>query len=270
MRGEARRGELSTLRQDGTIGYQTFSANPVLDDDRVVGIEGFLVDITAWKTAEEEKRRTLQQANKSIAEAEAHYRLMFNSVSDAVFVHKFGEDGRPSCFLEVNDNACRLLGYTREKLLQMRVADIIAPEEHFNVSANAKRFLADGHATWEGRFAAQDCRRIPVEVNARVFNLDGSPTIISSVRDISERKRAESTIQQAHEAIIKAERHYRLMFNSVSDAVFVHTLGEDGVPSQFIEVNDNACHYLGFTREDLLGMGPFDILAPEDFAATEK
>src|ERR1035441_7025134 len=34
MRGEARRGELSTLRQDGTIGYQTFSANPVLDGDR--------------------------------------------------------------------------------------------------------------------------------------------------------------------------------------------------------------------------------------------
>jgi PAS domain S-box-containing protein len=132
MRGEARRGELSTLRQDGTIGYQTFSANPVLDGDRVVGLEGFLVDITAWKTAEEEKRRTLQRANEAVAKAEAYYRLMFNSVSDAVFVHKFGEDGRPSCFLEVNDNACRLLGYTREELLQMRVVDIIALEEHYS------------------------------------------------------------------------------------------------------------------------------------------
>jgi two-component system cell cycle sensor histidine kinase/response regulator CckA len=128
---------------------------------------------------------------------------MFNSVSDAVFVHKFGEDGRPSCFLEVNDNACRLLGYQREELLQMRVVDIIAPEEHFDAPANAKRFLADGHATWEGRFAAGDGRRIPVEVNARAFSLDGSPTVVSSVRDISVRKVAEKRYREIFDGALE-------------------------------------------------------------------
>ena len=259
MRGEARRGELSTLRQDGTIGYQTFSANPVLDGDRVVGIEGFLVDITAWKTAEEEKRRTLQRANEVVAKAEAHYRLMFNSVSDAVFVHKFGEDGRPSCFLEVNDNACRLLGYTREKLLQMRVADIIAPEEHFNVSANAKRFLADGHATWEGRFAAQDCRRIPVEVNARVFNLDGSPTIMSSVRDISERKDAEARLQAQN------ERFRRIIENT--DAGYFR-MGLDG---RWEDVNPAWLRMHGFAnREEAIGLHFSAVLNPEDQAKAKE
>ena len=213
MRGEARRGELSTLRQDGTIGYQTFSANPVLDGDRVAGLEGFLVDITAWKTAEEEKRRTLQRANEAVAKAEAHYRLMFNAVSDAVFVHKFGEDGVPSHFIEVNDNACRLLGYTREELLQMRVVDIIAPEEQFNVSHNAKRLLADGSVIWNGLLAAGDGRRIPVEVNARVFSLDSSQTIISSVRDISERKRAE-------EGARRAENQYRSIFENALEGLY--------------------------------------------------
>jgi PAS domain S-box-containing protein len=81
--------------------------------------------------------------------------------------------------------------------------DIIAPEEHFNAPANAKRLLADGHATWEGRFAAEDGRRIPVEVNARVFNLDSSQTIISSVRDISERKQADKRHQEIFDGALE-------------------------------------------------------------------
>ena len=248
MRGEARRGELSTLRQDGTIAYQTFSANPVLDGDRVVGLEGFLVDITAWKTAKEEKRRTLQRANEAVAKAEAHYRLMFNSVSDAVFVHKFGEDGLPSCFLEVNDNACRLLGYTREELLQMRVVDIIAPEEDFNGPANARRLLADGHATWEGRLAAEDGRLIPAEVNARVFNLDGSPTVISSVRDISERKQAEAALRESE------ERHRGIVQTAMEGFWLTNSEG------RLLEVNETYCRMSGYSAEELLTMCISDLV----------
>ena len=46
LRGESvRSGECSRLRQDGTVGYHGFSANPIFDGDRVSGIEGFLIDI---------------------------------------------------------------------------------------------------------------------------------------------------------------------------------------------------------------------------------
>src|ERR1039457_7029817 len=259
MRGEARRGELSTLRQAGTIGYQTFSANPVLDGDRVVGLEGFLVDITAWKTAEEEKRRTLQRANEAVARAEAHYRLMFNAVSDAVFVHKFGEDGVPSHFIEVNDNACRLLGYTREELLQMRVADIIATEEHFNAPANAKRLLADGHAAWEGRLAAKDGRLIAVEVNAGVFISDGSPTIMSSVRDISERKDAKARLQAQN------ERFRRIVENT--DAGYFRM----GVDGRWEDVNPAWLRMHGFAnREEAIGLHFSAVLNPEDQAKAKE
>jgi PAS domain S-box-containing protein len=153
---------------------------------------------------------------------------MFNSVSDAVFVHKFAEDGRSNCFLEVNDNACRLLGYKPEELLQMRVVDIIATEEHFNAPANAKRLLADGHATWEGRFAAEDGRRIPVEVNARVFSLDSSQTIISSVRDISERKQADKRHQEIFDGAL--EGIYRISTEKgfiAANPAMVRMLGYD-------------------------------------------
>src|SRR5208283_433043 len=55
LRGEpAIRSDFSRQRRDGTVGYHRFSANPVFDDGRVVGIEGFIVDISDWKMAEQE------------------------------------------------------------------------------------------------------------------------------------------------------------------------------------------------------------------------
>jgi len=195
--------ECQFKRKDGTQLWVSLNIRKVRGpDEQTVYYEGFIDDITGRKCAE----ATIQHANAVIAEAERHYRLMFNSVSDAVFVHKFGEDGLPSPFFEVNDNACRLLGYTREELLQMRVVDIIATEEQFNAPANAKRLLADGHRNWEGLLSLKDGRRIPVEVNARVFDLDGSPTIISSMRDISERK--------------EAEEQYRNIFDGAMEGIY--------------------------------------------------
>ena len=365
-------GEFFRLRRDGSIGYHTFSANPVLEGDRVVGLEGFLVDITDRRIAEVEREHTeqryrslfnsmqegvaihklirsnsspenyillevnrryekilgvrredvvnkvateaygthgapylreyasvvetgiplqletyfapmdkhfvisvapmgddrfatiffditeqkrnqeaAQQAKEAVARAERHYRLMFNSVSDAVFIHRFGEDGLPSPFLEVNDNACGLLGYAREELMQMRVVDIIAPEENFNAPANAKRLLADGHATWEGRLAAEDGRLIPVEVNARVFNLDGSPTIISSVRDISERKQAEEALRESE------ERHRSIVQTAMEGFWLTNSEG------RLLEVNETYCRMSGYSTEELLTMCISDLVDNE-------
>ena len=51
------------------------------------------------------------------------YRQLFENALDALFVHD--EAGR---FVDVNAMACARLGYTRQELLGMAVADIDAPE----------------------------------------------------------------------------------------------------------------------------------------------
>jgi len=81
--------------------------------------------------------------------------------------------------------------------------------------------------------------------------------------EVQERKRAEEAAKQANESLANAERHYRRIFNGVSDAVFVSTLREDGSPGRFIQANDQACRYLGYSRDELLQMGPHDLAAPE-------
>lgn len=76
--------------------------------------------------------------------SEEWYQLLFNNVSDAVFVH-WGPDetSMPGKFIEVNKVACDRLGYTREELLKIKPSDIDAPETITNVPTMMGKLLED-------------------------------------------------------------------------------------------------------------------------------
>jgi diguanylate cyclase (GGDEF)-like protein/PAS domain S-box-containing protein len=72
-----------------------------------------------------------------------------------------------------------------------------------------------------------------------------------------ERKRSD-------QALRGSEEKFKELFNNAIDSIFLFGLSEDGTPGCFVEVNDIACSKLGYTREELQRMTPFDISAPED------
>jgi PAS domain S-box-containing protein len=144
------------------------------------GTIGVLVDITERKRAEE-----------ALRESELRYRLLFSSINDAVFVHGLGSDGSQGPLIEVNEVACKRLGYTREELLQMSPQDLDAPEMRDLVPSILKRLSVEGHAVWEGAHVSKAGRRIPVEISNRMFELGEETVVLSTVRDISERRAAE-------------------------------------------------------------------------------
>lgn len=58
-------GEFSHVRKDGTVGYHTFSAHPVVHTGKVVGLEWFIIDRSAQKQVEDEKKILQQQFQHS-------------------------------------------------------------------------------------------------------------------------------------------------------------------------------------------------------------
>ena len=60
-----------------------------------------------------------KQTERALGESEQRFRQLFEQSVDALFVHD--EDGR---FVDCNSQACRLLGYSREELLELRVQDV--------------------------------------------------------------------------------------------------------------------------------------------------
>jgi diguanylate cyclase (GGDEF)-like protein/PAS domain S-box-containing protein len=73
----------------------------------------------------------------------------------------------------------------------------------------------------------------------------GETRWFSTLQDVSEQKRAEDT-----------ERRSRLALDSAADMVLI----VDRTSMRFVDVNESACTLLGYTREELLAMGPHDVL----------
>jgi PAS domain S-box-containing protein len=145
-------------------------------------------------------------------------------------------------FIEVNDRACQYLGYSREELLQMSVPQIDAPETLSNVPAIVKKLFTEGRATWEGIHVSKDERKIHVEISNQLFELYGKPMILSTVRDITERKKAE-------EALRESESKFHSLFD-MSPLVIAVTDVETG---KLIDVNEKFCEVAKYDRKEICG-----------------
>ena len=170
-------------RKDGSQIDVMLGSSPVQPGNPDTDVSFIALDITEHRRAEDALRRS-----------EEKYRLLFGIISDAILVHPFHEDNSPEVFIEVNDVACERLGYTREELLTRSPFDIDAPEGLPAVTEAMKRLKAEGHAEWEGMHVTRDGRKIPVGISNRLFEMDGKPMILATIRDISERKNAEETL----------------------------------------------------------------------------
>jgi PAS domain S-box-containing protein len=180
---------------DGTIRWVAEKADIIRDENgNPIRMLGVVLDITKNKQAED-----------VIRESKERYQLLFNSGSDAVFVHGYTEDGGLGTFIEVNQLACERLGYTREELLKMSPADIDAPDMLPNIPELLKQLTAKGHIIFEVVHVAKDGRKIPVEINAHQFEMSGKIMELSIARDITERKRSEEALKKSEETLSYAQ-----------------------------------------------------------------
>ena len=128
-----------------------------------------------------------QKIVKELIKNKKKYRALFYGANDAIYVHPILADGMPGTFIEVNDHACKMLGYTRMELLQLSPFDIDDPAYRGNIPSIGKRLIENGYAVFETAHVARDGRMIPMEVSARLLNLEGDLLVYSICRDITKR-----------------------------------------------------------------------------------
>ena len=149
------------------------------------------------------------------------------------------------CALDVNDTVCRKLGYSREELLNRSVDEIIELSRE-ELAAMYRRLIETGEGDMvESWYRRKDGSRFPVEAFRRAVPSGTGHVIITVVRDITERRAAEEDL-----------RRFRLAMDSSADLIVLI----DRATMRFVDVNKTACRALGYTREELLRMGPQDVL----------
>ena len=135
------------------------------------------------------------RAEQALERALERYRILFQGVSDAVIIHR--PDGR---IVEVNDVACKQLGYARSELVGREPPSVLGPEDAEKYEERARRLLEDGgRRIFESSHVRQDGTIMPVEVVAQPLDVGGEQLIVSVVRDLTHRKREQ-------EQRVRAER----------------------------------------------------------------
>jgi two-component system cell cycle sensor histidine kinase/response regulator CckA len=188
--------EYRVRRKDGSyIWWHDMGACWRDEQGKAYQMSGVCVNVTERKLAEE-----------ALRESEKRYRLLFEGITDGVFVHEISDDGMPGQFLAVNDTICQRLGYTREEFLRLMVRDIDAPESTVDPLKIAEKLKRDKKALFQQTHVAKDGRRIPVEINAQIFQMQDRTVILSVIRDITERKKAEEERHKLEAQVQQAQR----------------------------------------------------------------
>jgi PAS domain S-box-containing protein len=169
-------------------------ANNMLDHPAIQGIIITGRDIT--------ERRKVEKALKI---SETKFRNIFNNSSDAIVIisNKYN-------FLEVNEVFLRSTGYTLEETRKMKLTEIITdPYLPQLMEKLVKIFQNEYQPALECEIKNKSKLSIPAEINSKLIEFEGELSLISVIRDITERKHLESKIL---DTIISTEEKEREKF----------------------------------------------------------
>ena len=203
---------------------------------------------------------------RDLEENEDWYRDLVEHSQDMLCVHDL--EGR--C-LSVNSVPARLLGYSVEEALQMRLQDVIDPQFHAEFDAYLREIERTGES--RGLLAvvtrAGEQRILEYQSTLRTEGV-ATPIVWAIAHDITERVRAEKALRASKEEQVKAARErermlreltlFRTLLDQSNDAIQVM----DPETMRFLDVNERACVELGYSREEFLSMTVFDIDPDDD------
>ena len=162
-------------------------------DGKVYGVQVIAHDITERKQTEEKLLVSTAFANSLIA-----------SMEDGVSV--LDTNGK---HLDVNPAFCQMTGFTREELIVTSAPyPYWPPEEYVTIGDAFQKTMAGEKGNFELTFMRKNGERFPVHISPFAIK-DNIGNIISysaTVKDISERKKAEIHLQQSEHYLAEAER----------------------------------------------------------------
>ncbi|HRF65410.1 MAG TPA: PAS domain S-box protein [Ignavibacteria bacterium] len=198
------------------------SSSPLRDDKgRLTGAVLILQDITERKIAE-----------TALRESETKFRNLFDYATDAIFVQAL--NGR---IISVNNQASKLLGYTKEELAKMKFSELINENIIDNTFMIYSSLKEKGNYQFETEYRRKDGTYVDVEISMRLIKLFDEEVVQLFVRDITERKLAQEKIDMLAMAV-----------KGITECVSITDL--DG---KVIFVNDAFETIYGYSKEEILG-----------------
>ena len=190
-----------------------------------------------------------EAADQALLKSEERYRDLVENSQDLICTHDL--EGK---LLSVNEAPLRALGYSREFLLQVKMKDLLTPEQHEQFGAYLKEIKEKGRATGILRLQTATGETRYWEYNNTLRTEGVSVPIVRGIaHDVTERRTAELALR-------KSEERYRLHFENVSDVIFSYDR-----EFRITSISPSLERILGYKPEEFVGksFAELNILPPE-------
>jgi PAS domain S-box-containing protein len=193
-----------------------------------------------------------KKSEEALKEAEYKFRTIFDHASDGILLARSSDKK----FIEANEIICRMLGYTKDELLQFSISDIHPKDSLSNVVEQfIKLFKKEISVVHELPVIKKDKSVFFVDVTASAIDYKGTECLLGMFRDVTDRKKAEEELKESRES-------YRRLFEDHAAVKLII----DPQNGEILDANHAACQYYGWTSEKMRQMKISDIntLTPEE------
>ena len=238
--------EGNMVLKQGTITVR-FESIPRIEENGDKVWTGFLSDITERKRAEEALRLSEDKFYKA-----------FKTSPDAIAINRIS-DGR---YIEINDGFTTITGFTFEDVagrssLPGDLGIWVQKEERDRMTEG---LTAHGEVIGhEAQFRMKNGQVLIGSMSARIVEINGEKCILSTTRDISERKRSEH-------ALLASEAKYRELADTVPVGIF-----ECDLEGKLTFANAILFTWFGYSESEFnMGMNVVQFIAPKDRERVRK
>ncbi|MBW2638242.1 MAG: PAS domain S-box protein, partial [Deltaproteobacteria bacterium] len=235
--GKTEPAKYRLITKSGKVIWALTFAQPIFDNDTIVGVQGIITDITDIKNTEEKLTRS-----------EEKYRTILESIQEGYF--EVDLTGRLTFF---NDVLCKSSAYSRDELIGMDFREYTTPASAMSLYEVFHEIYRTGNPSkivdYEIRTKDGEIRYAELSASLMV-DPDGKPLGFRGVaRDVTDKKKVEREIQERR---IYVEEVLR----AAPDAVI--TLDKD---NRIAEWNQGAARLFGYSPDEVSGRNIDELIA---------
>jgi len=227
--------EYLALRNDGSSFPVNIYSSPIIRHGKINGFRGVIVDISDKKRMEAE-----------LKESEEKFRALVEQSLDGTIIIDFS-----GMVLFANPRIGEIIGHPNVQDLvgNTNIFSFILPKYQEAALRDISQVQSgtDGFLVYY-QIVTVDKRRIWIETIGKRINFAGSPAILLSIHDITNRKRAEDALRES-------EQKMGSFFKNCPVALIVVSARE-GI---FVDVNDAFIKMTGYSRDDIIGTSSDDL-----------
>ena len=197
----------------------------------------------------ETKFHELKRGKEPISEMRDKYTALFERNLHCVYVHDF--EGK---FIDANDAALRLLGYTRQEMSTLSISALMDDDQLAMAMATIKEIVQSGSQRQftEYKLKNKNGNFVWIETDGGLICREGKAYAIQGIaRDITNRKLTTAALQES-------KRNYRDLVQSVNSIIL--KLDSKG---NIKFINNFGLEFFGYTEREIIGKNVIGTIVPK-------